>query len=106
VSTPPADWTTGVREGTMPVGAVAAAHEIPETPDPIVSPGLPDARADTVSASAAGAMASAEARFLSHQQGTFGLGSTIGTVLDLTPVVSDMSKHTGSPGADGSGPAG
>jgi hypothetical protein len=54
---------------------------------------------DDVAASVAGSIANAEARYGEHQADTYGQGSTIGCVMDLPPVISDMSKHTGSPGA-------
>src|SRR5690349_13175275 len=107
MTTPPPDWATGVREGTGPVGSVPATNETPETPDPIVWPGDADPGGrDIVSASAAGAVANAEARYHELQGDTYGLGSHVGDLMDLPDVVSDTSKHTGSPGAAGSGPAG
>lgn len=88
-------WSTPSRPGTMPVSALVATSETPETPDPIVSPQVPDAKADTVSASVAGAVSAAEARFLSHQADTYGQGSELGTVLDLPEVPYAHSKHLG-----------
>lgn len=99
-------WSTPDRPGTMPVTPSLATHETPETPDPVVSPGAQDAKADDVSASVAGAVAAAQARYTSHQADTYGQGSTIGSLLDLPGVISDTSKHTGSADAAGSGPAG
>lgn len=56
--------------------------------------------------SVAGAVSNTEARYHELAGDTYGAGSTIGDVLDLPPVVSDQSKHTGSPGSPDSGPAG
>jgi hypothetical protein len=91
----------------MPVSATVATHETPETPDPIVFPGDADPGGrDTVSATVAGAVANAEARYGELAGDTYGLGSTIGDVMTLPEVPSDHSKHTGSPQSADSGPAG
>lgn len=90
----------------MPVSPTLATHETPETPDAIVSPGVQDAHADDVSASVAGAMTAAEARYGAHEADAGPQGSTIGTPLDLPPVVSDWSKHTGGSDATSYDPAG
>jgi hypothetical protein len=63
--------------------------------------GLDDVAADSLSA-----VAKAVGRYRELESDTFGQGSRIGDLMDLPPVVSDMSKHTGSAGAEGSGPAG
>jgi len=90
----------------MPVSATVATHESPETPDPVVSPDVPDVKADNVAASVAGSIASAESWYHSHQADTYGQGSTIGTLLDLPPVPAASSKHTGPPDGFADDPAG
>ena len=67
---------------------------------PIVSPDdVPDVKADDVAASVAGAMDAAQARYESHQ-------AELGTVMNLPPVVSDWSQHTGGTDAASYDPAG
>jgi hypothetical protein len=67
---------------------------------PIYVGGAADAGGrDDVAASAVGAMANAEARYGEHQRDTYAQGSQIGDSMILPGVVSDMSKHAGSPGA-------
>ena len=106
MTTPPPDWATGVREGTAPVGSVPATHANVGTSS-ITVPGDSDPGGrDVVADSVAGAVGNTEARYHELQGDTYGAGSTIGDVLDLPPVVSDQSKHTGSPGSPDSGPAG
>lgn len=106
-SAPDSPWATPVQASSPVVsGIVATDNEVPETPDPIFSPGPSGAKGDDVSATVAGAVANAEQRFLSHQQDTYGLGSRIGVPLDLPPVVSDSSKHTGGSDARSFDPAG
>jgi hypothetical protein len=96
-------WTTPARPGTPPVSPSPATREVAETPDPVYSPGDPGAKADTVSASVAGAVAAAQARYESHQQDTYAQGSALGVPVDLPPVPCSESKHTGPPPADGGG---
>jgi hypothetical protein len=108
-STPSAQdtsWTTPDRPGTMPVTPSLATHETAETPDPIVSPGYADAKADDVSATVSGAVAAAQARFRAHEASTHPQGSVIGTLVDLPPVVSDYSKKTGGSDATAYDPCG
>ncbi len=84
--TTPADWATGVREGTAPAGAVPATNETPETPDPVVFPGADDPGGrDDVAASVAAAVANAEARYGEHERDTYAQGSTIGDLMTLPP---------------------
>ena len=97
---PSTSWTTPERPGTMPVSALVATDETPETPDPIVSPDdVPDVKADIVSATVVGAVAAVEARYHSHQADTYGQGSQLGTVLNLPEVPDAHSKHIGGDGA-------
>lgn len=88
-------WSTPARPAPPVVSGIVPTHETPETPDPIVSPGIAGAKADDVSASVAAAVTAAEARFASHQQDTYDQGSQIGVPLDLPPVPGASSKHTG-----------
>jgi hypothetical protein len=101
-------WTTPAREPSPVTTPIVPTHGNPERPDPVLSGGVDqDAEGtDTVSASVAGAMAAAEARFLSHQQDTYAQGSQIGAEVSLPPVVSDFSKHTGGSDATAYDPAG
>jgi hypothetical protein len=103
---PGTSWTTGVATPSPVVTPSPPGGGTPETPDPIVSPGAQDAKADDVSASVAGAVAAAEARFRSHQQDTYAQGSAIGTPMVLPGTVSDWSKHTAGSDATSYDPAG
>ena len=99
-------WTTPDRPPGPVVSPSVATHEVAGI-SPIATAGAADAGGrDTVAGSVAQAMANAEARFGELQADTFGQGSTIGDSYDLPPVVSDMSKHTGSAGSPHAGPAG
>jgi hypothetical protein len=54
--------------------------------DPILFPGDADPGGrDDVAADVAGSVASATARYHEHMTDTYGLGSTIGDVIDLPP---------------------
>ena len=54
--------------------------------DPIAFPGDADAGGrDDVSSTVAGAVANAQARYHEHQSDTYGMGSTIGDLIDLPP---------------------
>lgn len=88
-------WTTPAVPPGPVVTPAPMSHEVPETPDPIVSPGPRDAKSDDVSASVAGAMAAAEARYRSHEADTRPQGSVIGTLMDLPEVPGQHSKHVG-----------
>jgi hypothetical protein len=91
----------------MPVSPTLATHETPETPHPVTFPGDADPGGrDIVSATVMGAVTNAEARYGELRGDTYGQGSTIGDLLDLPPVISDMSKHAGAPTSSLSGPAG
>jgi hypothetical protein len=103
---PGTSWTTGVAAPSPVVTPSPPGGGTPETPDPIVSPGPQDAKADDVSASVAGAVTAAQARYHSHQQDTYAQGSAIGTPVTLPPVVSDWSKHTGGSDATSYDPSG
>src|SRR5712692_1077425 len=97
---PSTSWTTPERVPTSPVvSGIVPTNEMPETPDPIVSPWGQDAIADDVSSSVAGAVANAQARYHSHELDTHPQGSQIGAPVDLPLVVSETSKHTGGLGA-------
>jgi hypothetical protein len=81
-------------------------HEVVPGGQAIVMAGDPGDRGDDVSATVAGAMANAEARYTAHEASTHPQGSQIGVPLDLPPVVSDWSKHTGGTDANSYDPAG
>ena len=54
--------------------------------DPIEFPGDADAGGrDDVASTVAGAVANAQARYHEHQSDTYGMGSTIGDLIDLPP---------------------
>jgi len=105
---PGTSWTTGVQTASPVVSPSPPGGGTPETPDPILSAGLSpqDARADDVSASAAGAVAAAQARYHAHEMATHRQGSALGTTLDLPPVPSDYGKATGGANATAYDPAG
>jgi len=89
-------WTTPEQPFRSPIITPSpAGGGYPETPDPIVSPGFSDAHADDVSASVAGSVLAAEARFAVHLADALPQGSTIGTIMDLPEVPCQHSKHTG-----------
>ncbi len=73
------------------------------TPDSIVSPGSQDAKADDVAPSVAASVTAAKARYGAHEADTYGLGSVIGTLVDLPEVPAAHSKHVG--GDDGGYPS-
>jgi hypothetical protein len=50
---------------------------------------------DDVSASVAGSIANAQARYGEHQRDTYEQGSTVGDLLDLPEVPGQHSKHAG-----------
>jgi hypothetical protein len=54
----------------------------------------------------AGAVTSSEARYHGHEVLTHPQGSALGVPLDLPPVVSDISQHTGGSGATSYNPEG
>ena len=94
-----AAWSTPVRP---PLPVTSPSHPTQEVAgiSPIYVGGDADPGGrDDVAASVAGAISNAEARYGEHQRDTYQQGSQIGDSLDLQPVVSDMSKHTGSPDA-------
>jgi hypothetical protein len=106
-SATPDAWTTPERPGTMPVSPTLATHEVAPGGQHIAFPGDADPGGrDIVAASSAQAMANAEARYGELAGDTYGQGSVIGDLLDLPPVISDMSKHAGAPTSSLSGPAG
>jgi hypothetical protein len=82
-------WATSAVPSAPVVGSIPATNEVPETPDPILSPGAQDAKADDVSATVAGAVAAAQSRYMAHQQDTFAQGSQIGTPMTLPPSLND-----------------
>ena len=100
-SAPDSSWTTPARPGTMPVSPTLATHETAETPDPVVSPGLSSQhpQADDVSASVAGSVLAAQARYHAHESDAAPQGSQIGTTVDLPEVPTAHSKHVGGDGA-------
>lgn len=93
-------WATGIAWHSPVVSPGPAGGGQPETPDPVVSPGLSVAhpQADTVSASAEGSVLAAQARYHSHEQDTYGQGSAIGQLMDLPEVPGAHSKHAGGDG--------
>ena len=103
---PASPWWTPPAEPGPVVSPYPVTHEVSPGGQPIAFAGDPDAGGrDDVAASVAQAVANAEARYHELQQDT-GAGSRIGDLMDLPPVTSDTSKHTGSPGSPDSGPAG
>jgi hypothetical protein len=104
-SAPGSAWTTPARPQAEAVGAVPATNEV-APPSAITQPGGPSPLGDDASGTVAGAVAAAEARYHAHELHTHPQGSELGTLMGLPDVVSDQSKHTGSPGSPDSGPAG
>ena len=105
-STPGEPWSTPAMPPGPVVSPTVATHAVTGI-SPIAFPGDADPGGrDTVAGSVAEAVSNAEARYGELQSDTYGQGSTIGDLMVLPEVVSGMSKHTGSPGAAESGPAG
>jgi hypothetical protein len=99
-------WTTPARPPLPVTTPIVPTHQVAGT-DAIYTGGDSDPGGeDPVSATVAASVAAAMGRRGELQGDTYGQGSVIGDLMSLPPVVSDMSKHTGSPGAAGSGPAG
>jgi hypothetical protein len=82
-------WATSAVPSAPVVGSVPATHETAAMPYSILSPGAQDAKADDVSATVAGSVAAAQARYMAHQQDTFAQSSQIGTPMMLPPVWSN-----------------
>jgi hypothetical protein len=89
------DYATPAVPPAPVVGAIAATNEVAGV-SPIASPPeVPPAQADTVSATVAGAMAAATARYESHQADVLGgVGTDIGQQLTLPPVWADPAVGT------------
>src|SRR5215510_13691711 len=83
--------------GQMPASAFdIQAPYAPGAPDPVYVGGDADAGGrDDVAGSVAEAMVNAMARQAEHKTDTYGQGSMIGDYIDLPPVPSFNSKHTG-----------
>jgi hypothetical protein len=103
---PDSSWATPAASVPPVVGSLPREQAVAGT-SPVAFPGDADPGGrDTVAASVAEAVANTEARYHELAGDTYGAGSTIGDVMDLPGVVSDMSKHTGSPNSPDSGAAG
>jgi hypothetical protein len=103
---PDTSWTTGAAWHS-PVVSPSPGSDLPAAGGQgIYSPGNPGVQGDDVAASAAAAMAAAEARYHSHEADTHPQGSALGVPMELPPVVSDWSKHTGGSDATAYDPAG
>jgi len=105
---PDSPWSTPAAGPASPVvDPYTATHEVAPGGQPIAFPGGNDPGGrDDVSATVAGSVAAANARFAEHEADTHPAGSTIGDVLNLPPTVSDWSKHTGGSDAMSYDPAG
>jgi hypothetical protein len=100
-------WTTGVAWKSPVVSPSPGGDPPAPGGQHVAFPGDADPGGrDIVAASSAQAMANAEARYGELQGDTYGQGSRIGDLLDLPPVVSDWSKHTGGSDATSYDPAG
>jgi hypothetical protein len=98
-------WSTPARPPGPVVGAVPPTHEV-APPSAIAQPGSPGPLGDDASGTVAGAVASSEARYHGHEVLTHPQGSEVGVQLDLPPVTSDWSKHTGGSDATSYNPEG
>jgi hypothetical protein len=106
-SAPDSSWATPARPQAEVVGGLPVSHEVVPGGQGIAFTGDADPGGrDPVAASVQEAVSNTEARYTELAADTHSAGSTIGDVLDLPPVVSDQSKHTGSPASADSGPAG
>lgn len=89
------------------MGGLPVSHEVAPGGQPIAFPGDSDPGGrDPVSSSVAGAVANEEARYTELAADTYGAGSQIGDILELPPVVSDISQHTGGTNATSYNPEG
>jgi hypothetical protein len=106
-SAPDSSWTTPARPPGEVVGGLPVSHEVAPGGQGIAFPGDADPGGrDPVAGAVAGAVASEEARYTELAADTYGAGSTIGDVMTLPPVVSDISQHTGGTNATSYNPEG
>ena len=98
-------WTTPARLQAEVVGAVPPTNEV-APPSAIAQPGGPSLLGDDASGTVADAVAGSEARYHAHEVLTHPQGSALGVPLDLPPVLSDVSQHTGGINATSYDPAG
>jgi hypothetical protein len=93
-------WTTPAATWHSPVvGLREYGHADVPGGQPIAGPGPADAHADDVSATVAGSVLAAEARFSAHQADALPQGGQIGVPMDLPEVPTAHSKHVGGDGA-------
>jgi hypothetical protein len=102
VTFPGQAWTVESAVAHDVSAGTADAPYAPGSPSPVYTGGDNDAGGrDDVSGTVAGAVASAEARFLEHQSDTYAQGSTIGDVMTLPPGYPDAGTVGGLTGPEG-----
>lgn len=100
-------WSTPVRPPGPVVGGLPVSHEVVPGGQGIAFTGDADPGGrDPAAASVQEAVSNAEARYTELAADTNGAGSTIGDVMTLPPVPSDVSQHTGGVNATSYDPAG
>lgn len=104
---PDEPWSTPARPPGPVVGGLPVSHEVVPGGQGIAFTGDADPGGrDPVAASVAEAVTNEEARYTELAADTYGAGSTIGDVMTLPPVVSDISQHTGGTNATSYNPEG
>ena len=100
-------WSTPARPPGPVVDGLPVSNEVVPGGQAIAFPGDADPGGrDPVAASVAEAVANEEARYTELAADTYGAGSTIGDVLTLPGVVSDVAQHTGGVNAVSYNPEG